>query len=296
MKSLIFYRTLKSIRKDDRFEAINSSFPRCSIITENAWRECDLAIIQGWMKPGYNSPHNLLRKEIIESQLANKRYVLTIDGNIFNYISKNTLFRYSINGVFANTGYYFDNIIDPTRWKNIKSITGCDLKPWRKNGRHILILMQKSSGWTTQNILNIDWCLNIVKEIKKYSDRDIIVRLHPSDLHMFDFYVKAIQKQNITVSKNISILDDLKNAWCSITYNSSPGAVSAIEGIPVFILDPDFKKSPAWPVGNNNLSNIETPNMPDRNEWIEKLSMSHYTIKDIRDGLLWKDVSFYIGK
>jgi hypothetical protein len=294
--SSIFYRTLKSHRVDDRFEAIRSSFPHCSILNNYNTHSCDLAIIQGWMKSGSSAPHNELRRRVIERQFKHKKHVLTVDGNIFNYLSKNVYFRYSIDGVFANTGYYFDDMIDPGRWNNISKNTGCILKPWRKTGDHVLILMQKNSGWTMKGEHNLSWCLNTINKIKEYTDRRIVVRLHPTDSHLMDEYVQKLERDNITVSKNKHILEDLKNAWCSITYNSSPGAVSVIEGIPVFIMDLDHKRSPAYDVGNTRLDMLEDPSMIDRTQWIQKISMSHYNIQDIKDGILWNEVLRYFKK
>lgn len=294
--SAVFYRTLKTVRRDERFEAILRSFPGCQSVKENSWRKCDLAIIQGWLKPGFETHHNLLRKNIIEKQKKNNSHVLTVDGNIFNYMSKNIYFRYSLDGIFANTGYYLDDTIDTSRWDRISKDTGCSLKPWRKTGDHVLILMQKNSGWTMAGKNNLSWCIETVDRLRQYTDRKIVVRLHPTDSHLMNEYVHKLERSGVTISKNKHILEDLRNAWCSITYNSSPGAVSAIEGVPVFIMDPDYKKSPAAAVGNVSIDKIEDPIMIDRTEWIQRIAMSHYSIQDINDGILWNEVSRYFKK
>ena len=75
------------------------------------------------------------------------------------------------------------------------------------------------------------------------------------------------------MSSNVSILDDFKNAWATITYNSSPGVASSIEGVPAFITDPDPRISQAYDVGNYDLSKIESPELKERQYWVEKLSM-----------------------
>jgi hypothetical protein len=292
--SSIFYKTLKSDRKDERFEAIQKTFPNCSVVKNSVWNKCNLAIIQGWSKPGSDTPHNMFRRYVIEKQKNHGGHILTVDGNIFNYLSKNVYFRYSMGGIFANTGYYFDKEIDPNRWLNISKVTGCKLKPWRKTGDHILILMQKSSGWTMSGIDGLKWCTSTIKKIREYSDRDIVIRLHPTDNHLVNGYISNLEKSRVTISRNKSILEDLKNAWCSITYNSSPGAVSAIEGVPAFIMDPDWKKSPVADVGNYDVSMLESPYVIDREAWIQKIAMSHYSIQDIKDGILWKEVTKYL--
>jgi hypothetical protein len=258
--------------------------------------DCDIAIIQGWVKNNSKGSHNLYRKKIIDNQIANKKHILTVDGNIFNYLVKGVYFRYSIDGVFANTGYYFDNIIDPNRWDAIKNKINYDLKPWRKNGDHIVILMQKDSGWTIGENNNVEWCSSTIDEIRKYTDRKIVVRTHPSDVNVKEKYKILSRSKKVTISNTKDIRDDLKDAWCSISYNSSPGAVSAIEGIPVFIMDKDYRKSHAHQVGNIDISKIETPLMPERREWIQRIAMSHFSIDDIKKGLLWNGVKEYFNE
>jgi hypothetical protein len=286
-KTVIYHRTLKKIRPDQRFEAIFLSFQNVDLVKKEELRPCDLAVIQGWKKNGSDAPHNVFRQKIIDRQFSLKKHILTVDGNIFDYKSKGTFFRYSIDGIFSDTGYYFDDNIDPNRWKQISKITGCELKPWRKNGEHVLILLQKDSGWTMQNTSNIDVLKNTIAEIRRRTDRKIIVRAHPSDASKVGDYANLCDNLNAEISKKPHITDDLNNAWCSITFNSSPGAVSVIEGIPTFIMDPNWKRSPASAVGNINIKDIEDPIMPSREEWIQKVSMSHFSISDIQKGLLW---------
>jgi hypothetical protein len=294
MKTAVFYRTLKSIRDDQRFEAILSSFPNSISVKIPEYQECDLAVIQGWKKSSKNKDHNAFRRDIIDEQFKNKKHILTVDGNIFDYVCKNTLFRYSIDGIFANTGYYLDERIDLNRWKYIQSITGCRLKPWRKSGKHVLILGQKSSGWTMEEVDPFKWITKTVSDIRLYTDRPIVLRTHPSDIKLRVSYEERCREIGISISENKSITQDLEDAWCSVTYNSSPGATSVIEGVPVFITDPDWKRSPAYRVGSNDLKRIEDPYMPDREEWIQRMSMSHYTVEDIKQGLLWKRVREYL--
>ena len=210
MKSTIFYNTLKSNRVDIRFNAIANAFPNCNIVRGyEGVQDCDIAIIQGWSKKKGKGAHNLLRKLVIETQLEKNKNILTIDGNIFNYLSKGIYFRYSLNGIYANTGYYFDNTIDPNRWKKIKSTIGFDLKSWRQEGEHILILLQKDSGWTMEEKSNISWCSETINKIRKYTDRPIVIRMHPSDVKHKENYLMMARNKKVTLSENKNIMQDL---------------------------------------------------------------------------------------
>jgi hypothetical protein len=89
-------------------------------------------------------------------------------------------------------------------------------------------------------------------------------------------------------------LDDLNNAHAVITYNSSPGVAAAIEGIPVFVTDPEPQHSQALPVANVDLANIENPVMPDRDAWIQRLSMSHWSFDELSNGQCWAHIKTYV--
>jgi hypothetical protein len=86
----------------------------------------------------------------------------------------------------------------------------------------------------------------------------------------------------------------LANAWATITYNSSPGVASAIEGIPLFVTDPNPKISQASDVANTDLSQIEAPQTFERQEWVEKLSMSHWNFQELSNGSAWKFMRDYV--
>jgi len=259
------------------------------------WQPSDLAVIQGWVHENSgNAPHLKFRREIINKQKFNNNHVLSIDSNLFLYKdqgNQNQYLRFSLDDIFPTTGNYFTDAVDPKRWQQIKTNIGFDLQPWRTNGNHILICLQRNGGWSMAGVDVMDWCNKIIKKIKSYSDRPIVVRAHPGDKKSHR-YLK-LNYPNVTVS-NRSIIEDFSNAWATITYNSSPGVASAIEGIPVFVTDPNPKVSQAYDVANFDLSNIETPQIFDRKLWIEKLSMCHFNFNELREGIAWNIIKEYI--
>ena len=103
-----------------------------------------------------------------------------------------------------------------------------------------------------------------------------------------------IWKYKVKKSKNEFLKDDLKNAWACITYNSSPGVASAIEGIPVFVTDPIPQDSQAFDISNTDLKFIESPLLPDRQQWIEKIAMCHFNFADLKNGIAWDIIKEYI--
>lgn len=249
--------------------------------------DCDLAVIQGFVhEQGKSLPHLDLRKKVIQKQKQDNKKVLIADSNLFLYVNNlnpHHYLRYSFDGIFPTTGYYFHDNIDPSRWEKIKKDIGIIVKPWRMTGDHILICLQRNGGWSMRGFDVLSWIDSIIKSIRTYSSRTIIVRSHPGD-HKTKFINNY---KNVIESTEKNLIFDLKNAWATITYNSSPGVASAIEGIPVFVLDEIPNNSQAADIANFDLSKIENPEMPDRDRWLEKIAMSHWNFEELQSGEAW---------
>tara|TARA_B110000503_G_scaffold142564_1_gene239764 strand:+ start:1234 stop:2151 length:918 start_codon:yes stop_codon:yes gene_type:complete len=263
---------------------------------QTSWTPSDLGVIQGFVhEASPKSKHLMLRKSVVEHQKRIGKNSLIIDSNLFLYADKlNPLhyLRYSLNGVFPTTGNYFDSIVDSNRWKQISTDYNISLKDWRTNGDHILICVQRNNGWSMQGKNVVKWLDSTVKQLRKYTDRPIVVRGHPGDKSAKQYL--NIKSDQWKLSKNENLTDDFKNAWAVITYNSSPGVAAAIEGIPLFVTDPYPQVSQAHAVANLQLSQIENPKVFERLQWIEKICMSHWKFEELNNGSAWMHIRKYI--
>lgn len=251
--------------------------------------DCDVAFIQGFVhEHGKTAPHLQLRRRAVEHQRLNGKRSLIVDSNLFLYADPGNTkryLRYSFDGVFPTTGFYFDREIDPTRWQKISKNLGIGLKEYRKDGKHILVCCQRNGGWSMKGVPVQDWLTDTIRKIKSFSDRPIVVRPHPGD-KKWRTYLRITDK-NVTLSTK-HIGEDLRDAWASVLHNSSPAVASTIEGVPVFLTDPNPEFSQAAEVSNTNLKRLEDPKMFDRQAWIEKLSMCHWNFEELRSGEAWQ--------
>lgn len=259
--------------------------------------DCDVAVMQGFThENGKRLPHLQLRNNILEYQKQRGNRTLIADSNLFLYANtKNPhhYLRYSFDGVFRNTGFYFDNDINPIRWQKISKDLNISLKDYRHDGEHILICLQRNGGWSMRGLDVMVWLRSVLEELRKYTDRPVVVRGHPGDKKLNE-YLKIKQKRLIISDLRRSLRDDLQGAWATITYNSSPGVASLIEGIPVFQLDSDPNYSQYSEVANHNLKRIEDPKMFDRQEWVERISMSHWKFDELISGEAWEFMKPYV--
>ena len=250
----------------------------------------DVAVMQGFVHSDISSPHLQLRRKILDSN----ENTLVIDSNLFQFANKdlaNYYLRYSLNGIFPTTGFYFDNKIDTSRWPAISSRLNIRMKDYRVNGNHILICLQRLDGWSMCGTDVQQWLNQTVAELKKYTSRSIIIRKHPGDRRQQNI----ILPKNTTLSTNANILEDLNNCWATITYNSSPGIASLINGVPVFVTDNVPEHSQTFPVCNTDLTTIENPILKDRQSWVDRISQSHWNDDEVASGTAWKFMRERLG-
>jgi hypothetical protein len=258
---------------------------------------CDVALIQGFVhEHGKSAPHLQLRQQAVDLQKRNGKRSLIVDSNLFLYADPGNTkryLRYSFDGVFPTTGFYFDKDIDPTRWQRIGANLNIHLKSYRTTGSHILICLQRNGGWSMRGLNVQNWLDQTILNIRQYSDRPILVRMHPGDKKIKQ--VLKINHRNVTVSpQDRPLTVDLKNAWATVVYNSSPSVASIIEGVPAFLTDPNPEYSQSCEVANNDLAKIENPALPERQNWIERISMCHWNFDELRSGEAWQFFKKYI--
>ena len=249
---------------------------------------------------GYTLEDNF-RKKIIDSLKSQKTPRVFVDSNMLHYARKeHEWHRYSLNSVYPNDGVYLFNTVDPEKWAAYSQWHGVDLRPWRQQGQHILILCQRPKGWNMFGQDQDHWLQKTIDKIRKIeAKRPIVIRMHPGDGARFkqiDKLQKRYPKGNasrISISANENIRDDLVNCWCVVGYNSTPNVVSVIEGIPAYVEDP--LHSWAADVAFSNLSEIVNPPLPDRTQWINKIANIHWSNQEVRSGKLWASIKQYIS-
>lgn len=140
------------------------------------------------------------------------------------------------------------------------------LKPWRSTGSHILLAMPGAGFGVPYGIDIAGWCKTILQRVSAVTRRPIKVR---------------------TKDASHSLDEDLRDCWAVVTHSSNVGFDAVVAGIPVFV----ESTSMAVPVGNLDLKDIETPNMPDRLEWWKSLSCQQFTIAEMGDGTAYRYLS-----
>jgi len=275
-------------------------------IVPGNWEPSDVALIQGYVhEDSPDTPHLKLRRTVMEQQRRAGKHTIFVDSNLLLFAdpeNKAHYLRYSLDGVFPTTGNYFDNNPIYSRWQQIRRDMDIKYKEWRTTGEHILICLQRNGGWSMKGLDNQDWAIDMVRRLRTVTHRPIWLRGHPGDKRAgkyLDLNEKAC-RLNVLKGMNVSIVDhrnrslqqDLKNAWATVVYNSSPAVASAITGIPVYA--DDVNDCQARDVAFARWQDIENPNMPNRDNWLAKLAMSHWNFEELKNGSAWKHMRDYV--
>ena len=210
-------------------------------------------------------------------RLSKPTIVLEVGG-----IQRGSTWKVGLNGINRDA-YWGDSNNDDSR----KRILGLEVKPWRTDGKHILICGQhdKSLQWQAMPRMS-NWFLNTYDEIRKHTDRPIIFRPHPRcRLEHIERGLKHVYRQEPQhVTGTYDSFDmGFDNIHCTISYSSNPGIHSVIEGVPSFV----STHSLAYDVANDIdfLHDIESPVMPDRTQWLNDYAWTEFTIEEIAAGL-----------
>jgi hypothetical protein len=144
-------------------------------------------------------------------------------------------------------------------------------QPWKKNGSKILIAKPDEKPCKFYNIDLDKWVEQTVDNIKKYTDRPVVVRERAP--------------KRIDRIKTDTLQEALDNdVFALVTFNSVAAVESVFHGIPAFTLAP---ANAASPVALQDLSLIENPYYPDYDKlyaWGCHLAYGQFHVNELKDG------------
>ena len=201
-------------------------------------------------------------------------------------IKRGTTWKVGLNGI--NRDAFFGNAGNDSRRCDL---LGLRLKPWRTDGKYILICGQHDKSLQWQNMPTMsNWVIETIDTIKQYTDRPIIFRPHPRCTlpHIEHEYNNVTRQDPKHISGTYDDFDiGFNNIYCTVSWSSNPGIHSVIEGIPAFV----GPSSLAYDVANKDLSIIEEPVLYERQQWLNDYAYTEWTIEEISQGLPLKHLT-----
>ena len=214
---------------------------------------------------------------------ANKPVIVIEVGGI----KRNKTWKIGINGVNREADFA-NQTVDGERWKKFDTT----LKPWKQTGNDIIICGQHTNSHQWRNNPPMSkWFDEKITEIRKYTERPIIIRPHPRNHVEIDTTkykdVKIVgPKRDRNTYDDADLAERLNSAWALVSYSSNPAITAAMHGIPVYVSEASL----SYEIGNTSFENINNPNMPDREKWANQLAYTEWWTEEIEQGLPWKRI------
>jgi hypothetical protein len=242
--------------------------------------QCDVAVIWSVLWQGRMAKY----RYIWDSYRNQNKPVVVIE---VGGIKRNETWKIGINGINREADFAND-VVDGERWKKF-NVT---IQPWRQTGEDIIICGQHTSShqWRNNPPMS-DWFHQQITEIRRFTDRPITIRPHPRN-HV-TIPVSAYKDVKIvrplpdrSTYDDTDLSERLKSAWVVVSHSSNPAMTAVFSGIPVYVSEASL----SYDVGNKNYANINNPDMPDRQQWANKLAYTEWWPEEIEQGLPWKRI------
>lgn len=158
------------------------------------------------------------------------------------------------------------------------------MKPWKTSGEYILLCGQVLGDYTLRRLhkkLSVFYAY-LAKQLMEAYNLPVIFRPHP-------LYDCKDMPSWVERSVNKSIQDDLKKAWLTVAWSSNALVDATMAGCPTLCFDPIAM---TWDLSIHQVG--QTPRLPDRHTWLNKLSYAQWTNDEFRNGTAWKHVRQYL--
>ena len=204
------------------------------------------------------------RKEMAVCRAAGRDFYY-IDTGYFGNGRKKTYHRITHNNV-QNIGPIIDRPGDRL------GATGVQFRKFR-GGTNILVAPPSQKLLNLYDIVLEDWLENVQTEIKKYTDRPIVLR------------TKQGRSTRVTTDTMEMALD--QDVHCLVTYSSIAAGEALLLGKPAITLGPNA----AGALCSQTLAEIENPHIPTLDEvdaWARHMAYCQFTEAEMRDGTAWR--------
>jgi len=261
---------------------------------------------------GSNQMHHTKgrRRDLVERAKRKSIYIITFDGGILSSFG-NTIthpkhhWRVSLYSPMNNGNFLSDNS-PPDRWEMMKKLWNIKYEPWRKSNQNdpILFVLQPKDNWSMNELDPIDWFNGVYEKLRPATDRPFLIRPHPNHMaHIEERLNEFPEDCRVIIGQKFfsgdekkyyrfNFQDAIANCHAVVTHNSTASIDSCVRGIPTFVTS---DLALCWDVANKDLNNIETPEYPNRDQWVHDIGYKQWTEQEIRDGTVFKRFKKKLG-
>ena len=105
------------------------------------------------------------------------------------------------------------------------------------------------------------------------------------DLSKFEYFIKEQDNVELVKGNTTKIEEDLKDCWATVSFTSGGSVDSMLNGVPVIT---PSNLNFTYPISSHSLKDIEKPTMKDRQQLLQDLAFTQWTVTEMAHGLPWK--------
>jgi hypothetical protein len=275
IKSLAYFPSQCALNSRPVVEAILESATAAGIVVHENSDDADAAVIWSVLWHG----RMLANRQVYQRYRSQGRPVIIAD---IGTLCRGVTWKLAVNHI-TNQGYYGhtqDLDWDRPRKLGLSLQTAASPKP------AVLIAAQHSRSLQLENIEQEQWINSVVQQLRKVTDRSIVIRPHPRcRLLSQQLPMGCVVEQPRKLAGTYDNYNIDYSYHAVVNYNSGPGIQAALAGTRPIV----DRSSLASPVGID-LSSIEQPYLVDRQLWLTQIAHTEYTIQEIKQGLWLKRI------
>jgi hypothetical protein len=281
------------------------------LVSRRGYEPCDVAVVLGGRPSAKRAATRNVRDEIfarhdgvfvhLETPLFGRsvyqrapiaayvRKLLRLGRN--RYSDEYGYYRVAANGFVQDDADFNNAASPPDRWLRMSEELGLKLKPYRRQGGHVLIIGQNPGDASLRGIDIFQWMHETVVEARRLTNRPIIVRPHPVTppvlMRQFEQRFSTLPGIVIDYPPTRPVRAVLQDCWVLLAYSSSATIDALIEGVPCITSSP---ANMAWPVSDHTLERIDQPTLYPREQWLADLAYAQWSPEEMRSGLTWRQL------
>lgn len=231
--------------------------------------DADVAVIWSALWYGRLAPNKAVYERY---RAANKPVIIADVGSL----KREHTWKIALNHI-NRLGYYgHTENLDMDRPRKL----GIELGVNQSKNPAILIAAQHRFSLQLANQNHEEWIMDIVEEIRRVSDRPIVIRPHPrSPLNMDSLNKTITIEKPQKVAGTYDEFDMHFDYHAVVNYSSSPGIQAAISGTRPIV----GTYSLAAPV-SVAMENLDQPYAVNREQWLVEICHTEYTVDEIKEG------------
>jgi hypothetical protein len=133
----------------------------------------------------------------------------------------------------------------------------------------------------------VGWLTKAIRRLRQVTKRPIVLRPHPNQRQLPQLQLPAYY-----VSRQRSLQEDLRGAWCCYARTTNAAVRAVLAGIPLITEDP---MNIAYPVAGHNRRDVLAPPTPERQQWLADLAYAQWSPAEMAAGLPWRHLRPHVA-